>query len=78
MLYERLNPEMKKTVDAYVDRLKILDWGRRYSREALASDLQREGYLALIDGRRSLAGHIAQAIPPNISTRHSPRNQACS
>lgn len=29
MLYERLNPEMKKTVDAYVDRLKVLDWGRR-------------------------------------------------
>lgn len=29
MLYERLSPEMKKTVDAYVDRLKVLDWGRR-------------------------------------------------
>jgi len=29
MLYERLNPEMKETVDSYVTRLKALDWGRR-------------------------------------------------
>src|SRR4028118_2292971 len=29
MLYERLNPEMKKTVDSYASRLKVLDWGRR-------------------------------------------------
>jgi hypothetical protein len=29
MLYERLNPEMKATVDSYVIRLKVLDWGRR-------------------------------------------------
>jgi hypothetical protein len=29
MLYERLNPEMKKTVDSYVARLQVLDWRRR-------------------------------------------------
>ena len=29
MLYERLNPEMKKTVDSFANRLKVLDWGRR-------------------------------------------------
>lgn len=29
MLYERLNPEMKATVDSYVTRLRVLDWGRR-------------------------------------------------
>lgn len=29
MLYERLNAEMQKTVDAYVGRLKVLDWRRR-------------------------------------------------
>jgi hypothetical protein len=29
MLYERLNPEMKKTVDSYVTRLQVLDWRRR-------------------------------------------------
>lgn len=29
MLYERLNPEMKKTVDSYVTRLQALDWRRR-------------------------------------------------
>lgn len=29
MLYERLNPEMKQTVDSYVARLQILDWRRR-------------------------------------------------
>lgn len=29
MLYERLNPGMKATVDSYVTRLKVLDWGRR-------------------------------------------------
>jgi hypothetical protein len=29
MLYEKLNAEMKKTVDAFVGRLKVLDWRRR-------------------------------------------------
>lgn len=29
MLYERLNTEMKKAVDSYANRLKIVDWGRR-------------------------------------------------
>jgi len=29
MLYDRLNADMKKTVDAYVGRLKVLDWRRR-------------------------------------------------
>lgn len=29
MLYERLNPEMKATVDSYVARLQILDWRSR-------------------------------------------------
>lgn len=29
MLYERLNPEMRETVDSYVARLQVLDWRRR-------------------------------------------------
>ncbi|HEX7185197.1 MAG TPA: hypothetical protein VF756_25455 [Thermoanaerobaculia bacterium] len=29
MLYEKLNAEMKETVDAWVGRLKVLDWQRR-------------------------------------------------
>jgi hypothetical protein len=29
MLYEKLNPEMKKMVDDYARRLQIYDWGRR-------------------------------------------------
>jgi hypothetical protein len=29
MLYERLNPEMQRTVDSYVARLEALDWRRR-------------------------------------------------
>lgn len=29
MLYDKLNAEMKKTVDAFVGRLKVLDWSRR-------------------------------------------------
>jgi hypothetical protein len=29
MLYEKLNAEMKKTVDAWVGRLRVLDWSRR-------------------------------------------------
>jgi len=29
MLYEKLNAEMQGTVDAWVARLKVLDWGRR-------------------------------------------------
>lgn len=29
MLYERLNPEMKATVDSYVARLQVLDWRGR-------------------------------------------------
>jgi hypothetical protein len=31
MLYEKLNAEMQQTVDAWVARLKVLDWGRRSS-----------------------------------------------
>lgn len=29
MLYEKLNAEMKRTVDAFVGRLLVLDWRRR-------------------------------------------------
>lgn len=29
MLYEKLNPEMKKLVDDWARRLQIYDWGRR-------------------------------------------------
>jgi hypothetical protein len=29
MLYEKLNAEMQATVNAYVGRLKVLDWKRR-------------------------------------------------
>lgn len=29
MLYEKLNPEMKKMVDDYAQRLQIYDWNRR-------------------------------------------------
>lgn len=29
MLYERLNPQMRKTVDSYVVRIQALDWRRR-------------------------------------------------
>jgi hypothetical protein len=29
MLYEKLNPDMQRTVDAYAGRLRVLDWGRR-------------------------------------------------
>ena len=29
MLYEKLNPEMKRMVDDYARRLEIYDWGRR-------------------------------------------------
>ena len=29
MLYEKLNPEMKRMVDDYARRLKVYDWGRR-------------------------------------------------
>lgn len=29
MLYEKLNAGMKKTVDAWVGRLQVLDWRRR-------------------------------------------------
>jgi len=29
MLYEKLNPEMKKMVDDYARRLQIYDWDRR-------------------------------------------------
>jgi hypothetical protein len=39
MLYDKLNAEMKATVDAWVGRLKVLDWGRR-------SDLLTESALS--------------------------------
>jgi hypothetical protein len=39
MLYDKLNAEMKQTVDAWVDRLKVLDWTRR-------SDLLTESALS--------------------------------
>jgi hypothetical protein len=39
MLYEKLNAEMQQTVDAWVSRLKVLDWGRR-------SDLLTESALS--------------------------------
>ena len=42
MLYEKLNPEMKDTVDAYVGRLRPLAWGRR-------SDLLAEAALPFGD-----------------------------
>jgi hypothetical protein len=29
MLYEKLNPEMKRMVDDYARRLQVYDWGRR-------------------------------------------------
>jgi len=29
MLYEKLNPEMKKMVDDYAKRLQVYDWNRR-------------------------------------------------
>ena len=29
MLYEKLNPEMKKLVDDWARRLQVYDWGRR-------------------------------------------------
>jgi hypothetical protein len=29
MLYEKLNPEMRRMVDDYARRLEIYDWGRR-------------------------------------------------
>jgi hypothetical protein len=39
MLYDKLNAEMKRTVDAWVGRLKVLDWARR-------SDLLTESALS--------------------------------
>jgi hypothetical protein len=39
MLYDKLNAEMKATVDAWVGRLKVLDWSRR-------SDLLTESALS--------------------------------
>lgn len=39
MLYDKLNAEMKATVDAWVGRLKVLDWARR-------SDLLTESALS--------------------------------
>jgi len=42
MLYEKLNAEMQQTVDAWVDRLKVLDWGRR-------SDLLTESSLSFAE-----------------------------
>ena len=29
MLYEKLNPDMRKMVDDYASRLQVYDWGRR-------------------------------------------------
>lgn len=43
MLYEKLNAEMKETVDAWVSRLKVLDWRRR-------SDLLAESALPFGEG----------------------------
>jgi len=41
-LYEKLNEEMQATVDAWVDRLIVLDWGRR-------SDLLTESALTFAE-----------------------------
>jgi hypothetical protein len=41
-LYEKLNAEMQATVDAWVDRLKALDWSRR-------SDLLTESALSFAE-----------------------------
>ena len=41
-LYEKLNAEMQATVDAWVDRLEALDWGRR-------SDLLTESALTFAE-----------------------------
>ena len=43
MLYEKLNADMKKTVDAWVGRLAVLDWRRR-------SDLLADASLPLGEG----------------------------
>lgn len=43
MLYEKLNPDMKKAVDAYARRLAVFDWGRRSDRLAEASIPFAEG-----------------------------------
>jgi len=37
MLYEKLNPEMKDTVDIYAERLAAFDWGQRSDRLAEAA-----------------------------------------
>jgi hypothetical protein len=37
MLYEKLNPDMKKTVNLYAQRLAGLDWGRRSDQLAEAA-----------------------------------------
>ena len=42
MLYEKLNAEMKRTVDAWVGRLQVLDWSRR-------SDLLTESALSFAE-----------------------------
>jgi hypothetical protein len=46
MLYEKLNPDMQKAVDAYARRLAVFDWGRRSDRLAEASIPFSEGLAA--------------------------------
>lgn len=43
MLYEKLNPDMQKAVDAYARRLAVFDWGRRSDRLAEAAVPFAEG-----------------------------------
>lgn len=54
MLYERLNPAMRRTVDEYVVRLQTLSWQRRTSLLAEAStpfEEQFEGTAAELAAR---------------------------
>lgn len=52
MLYEKLNAEMQGTVDAWVARLKVLDWGRR-------SDLLTESALSFAEDMPPDKSHLA-------------------
>ena len=54
MLYEKLNPEMKKLVDDWARRLQVFDWGRR-------SEMLSEVALPFSEDLEPRKGRIAAA-----------------
>lgn len=76
MLYEKLNPEMRRTVDEFAERIRPLPWTRRSDLLVEASRPfaeQFEGDAARLAGKGFLTAVIERLEPDRVDDPH----QAC-